>query len=325
MSSVSAPPPDHLIHAEAVPQTPSRAWRFLVLKLIVTVALLTYLFTKVDARDFSAKFSTIAIMPVALAVLIVVAEIPLVAARWMLIARQAGARMSFRLALQLTWTGLFFGQVLPASIGGDVVRGVLAARNGLAWPPVVSSLVVDRLIALLAAVMMIAIALLFLQAEADSQLRSTGQLSIAVVLILIAGLFADRFPIPRVVRVHALVAKVIGLIQTMRAALLSRVGALAVGISMLVHVMTIAAVASIAVGLGVPNALLACAIVTPIALVAAAVPISVNGWGVREGVMVAGFAVFGIVEADAFLISVLLGLSVVVSSLPGGLSWLTLR
>jgi uncharacterized protein (TIRG00374 family) len=243
----------------------------------------------------------------------------------MLIARQAGARMSFRLALQLTWAGLFFGQVLPASIGGDVVRGVLAARNGLAWPPVVSSLVVDRLIALLAAVIMIAVALPFLQADADSQLRLTGQLSIAVVLILIAGLFADRFPIPRVVRVHALVAKVIELIQTMRAALLSRVGALAVGISVLVHIMTIAAVACIAVGLGVPNPLLACAIVTPIALVAAAVPISVNGWGVREGVMVAGFAVFGIVEADAFLISVLLGLSVVVSALPGGLSWLTLR
>jgi hypothetical protein len=75
----------------------------------------------------------------------------------------------------------------------------------------------------------------------------------------------------------------------------------------------------------VAGAWLPSAVVVPVALVAAAIPISVNGWGVREGVMVAGFALFGIAQPEAFLISVLLGLAVVVSALPGGLAWLALK
>jgi len=89
--------------------------------------------------------------------------------------------------------------------------------------------------------------------------------------------------------------------------------------------MTIVAVTAIAASLGVGDVISASAIVVPVALVAAAMPVSVNGWGVREGVMVAGFAVFGVAQTDAFLISVLLGFSVVLSAMPGGLTWLNLR
>jgi uncharacterized membrane protein YbhN (UPF0104 family) len=299
--------------------------RFLVLKAALTFALLGYLVSKLDVAGLDAKLRAATLAPLGLALAIVVAEIPLVAFRWMILARRAGAQMTYRLALQLTFAGLFFGQVLPASIGGDVVRGWLGARNGLALQPVVASIILDRLIALLASIILIAFALPLMSGQSDTSLQLTAQISVVAVLALLAGLFADRFPMPPVVKGHRIVNLACGLIAQMRACLLSRSGAGAMALSLLVHLMTILAVTAIAVGLGVDDALKASAIVVPIALVAAAVPISVNGWGVREGVMVAGFAIFGIAQADAFLISVLLGFSVVLSSLPGGFAWLTLR
>ena len=51
-------------------------------------------------------------------------------------------------------------------------------------------------------------------------------------------------------------------------------------------------------------------------------PISIAGWGVREGVMVAAFAFVGVLEGDAFVVSVLFGLLHIIFSIPGGWLWL---
>ncbi|MSQ87566.1 MAG: hypothetical protein EXR10_12185 [Alphaproteobacteria bacterium] len=146
-----------------------------------------------------------------------------------------------------------------------------------------------------------------------------------MVLALFAALFIDKVPLPTALKQRRMISAIMDFIALTRAGLTSRAGLAAVGLSLVIHVMTILAVASIAAGLGLNNLLIPIALVVPTALIAAAIPISLNGWGVREGVMVAGFALFGVAQADAFLISVLLGFSVVISALPGGFTWLTLR
>jgi hypothetical protein len=50
-------------------------------------------------------------------------------------------------------------------------------------------------------------------------------------------------------------------------------------------------------------------------------PISIGGWGVREGAMVVALHGFGISAEDALLPSVLFGLCAVAATLPGGILW----
>lgn len=296
----------------------------LVVKAVITFVLLGFLVSKLDLNALGGKLQAATLGPLTFALAIIIAEIPIAAVRWMALAKRAGADMPYGLALKLTLAGLFFGQVLPASIGGDVVRGWFGTRNGLAWKPVVSSLVIDRIIALLAAVILIAGALPWLSSQSGSMMLS-AQLSIAVVLVLLSGLFVDYLPLPTALRRHTRVETILGLIAQARNTLTSSAGLIAIGLSLAIHGMTIVAVVAIAESLGLDLPLSASALVVPVALVAAAIPISVNGWGVREGVMVAGFALFGLAQPDAFLISVLLGVSVVISALPGCVAWLLLR
>ena len=56
----------------------------------------------------------------------------------------------------------------------------------------------------------------------------------------------------------------------------------------------------------------------PVVLVAG-MPLSIAGWGLREGAMVAVFALVGVPMDGALLMSVLLGLLLLLISLPGGL------
>ena len=60
----------------------------------------------------------------------------------------------------------------------------------------------------------------------------------------------------------------------------------------------------------------------PLVLLVTTVPVSIGGWGVREGAMVFAFGLIGVSEHSAFVLSFLFGLLVVAVSLPGGLIWL---
>ena len=51
------------------------------------------------------------------------------------------------------------------------------------------------------------------------------------------------------------------------------------------------------------------------------VPISIAGWGVREGAMVAAFAYAGLQQADGLIVSLLFGAGYLVLGVVGGLIW----
>jgi hypothetical protein len=66
-------------------------------------------------------------------------------------------------------------------------------------------------------------------------------------------------------------------------------------------------------------------LIMPIVILVTALPISINGWGVREYAMIYLWGLFGIAQSEAFLISVCVGLVAVISSLPGLWFWLSRR
>ena len=53
------------------------------------------------------------------------------------------------------------------------------------------------------------------------------------------------------------------------------------------------------------------------AMLAAAIPISLAGWGVREGALVFLFGLYGVPAGTAFAISILFGACLVIASAPG--------
>jgi len=53
--------------------------------------------------------------------------------------------LPFRRTFALHWTGMFFNTFLPSNLGGDVVKGLLATRDGHAGQSVTAGILVDRL------------------------------------------------------------------------------------------------------------------------------------------------------------------------------------
>jgi uncharacterized membrane protein YbhN (UPF0104 family) len=62
-------------------------------------------------------------------------------------------------------------------------------------------------------------------------------------------------------------------------------------------------------------------LVLPVMLIAV-VPISIAGWGVREGAMIAAFAYAGLSQSDGLIVSLLYGAGNLVLGVAGGLVWI---
>ena len=74
--------------------------------------------------------------------------------------------------------------------------------------------------------------------------------------------------------------------------------------------------------LALPTTLQQWFIAAPTVLLVSMLPISIGGWGVREGAMIVALHGFGISAEDALLPSVLFGLCAAVATLPGGIFWI---
>ena len=61
--------------------------------------------------------------------------------------------------------------------------------------------------------------------------------------------------------------------------------------------------------------------IPPVILIAT-VPISIAGWGLREGSMIAAFTVAGLAAGDGLIVSVLFGLTAFAIGTVGGIVWI---
>jgi uncharacterized membrane protein YbhN (UPF0104 family) len=77
----------------------------------------------------------------------------------------------------------------------------------------------------------------------------------------------------------------------------------------------------IGLGLNLGMSLADCMVLTPLIVLAAMLPISLGGWGVREGAAILLFGLVGLTRSDALALSVVFGLCTVAVSLPGSVLW----
>lgn len=297
----------------------------LFVKLAVTLAVLGVLGVKADWPALLARVAGADPAWLAAGFLAKLLAVVCAGERWRDALRATGERVSHGLAMRLMFTGLFFGQVLPGALGGDVVRGWLTYRGGASSAAVLLALVLDRLLALIGCVALLFLGLPHLVATAPPAVAWAGPAAVALLALgMVMGLQADRIPLPGFL-LRPPVRAAQEQVARLRGALLSRAALAGLLHSAAVHACTVFAVIAYAQALGIPVRVLDVLAVVPMTIFAAALPISLNGWGVREGAFVAGFALYGLGATDALALSLMIGLSVTLSSLPGGLLWFSLK
>jgi hypothetical protein len=112
------------------------------------------------------------------------------------------------------------------------------------------------------------------------------------------------------------------MLKSLRRAFRSRAAAQGVALALLIQFLCITAVICIAAALGVALGYGDATGIVATATLLASVPVSINGWGIREGAFAAGFALVGVPMADGVLISIVYGVGIMLAVSPGAVLWL---
>lgn len=305
--------------------------RTLLVKLMVTVVILGLLAAEADWTAIVARLTAADPFLLAFAFAVKAVTMPMAALRWRAVGQAVGFSITRWMAFRLQMASSFLGQILPGSVGADLLRGWFTWRLGNPARAVMLALLVDRLMALLGVVLIGLAGVPRLVAVAPPFVAWTvvgGAMGLGVgflLLLLVGQAPRDRLPLPQRLRDSAVGRAAWTAVGDLRAMTRRRAAWESLGHAIVVHLSTIGATILFARSLGLPLGWEDGLAIVPAAIVAAALPVSLGGWGVREGAMIAGFALLGFDTDAALLVSLLIGASIAALSLPGGIFWLLLR
>ena len=300
-----------------------------LMKLLVSAGLIVFFLTRIHIERFlgtltSAKFSYIV-----LALVVYLLSQVLSAGRWMLLARPLGFKNPFKEIGAYYFIGMFFNLFAPGTVGGDVSRVYYLARNdkthwdeagwAVSTVPAAVSVFVDRAVGMAVLVWLGAIGLVFFpEYPVPTPIR-------LLTFALAAGLAVGGAAIPFLRRFlpedgHPIVVKLRFALRAYR----TQWGVIpqAILVSFLLHLIQawIHLLVGQALQIDIPFSY--CIIVYPLVGTFAAIPISLNGLGLREGGYLFLLGLIGINSEKGVAFGLLLFLIVAADSLIGGLVFL---
>ena len=211
-------------------------------------------------------------------------------------------------------------------MGGDALRVYKAYQGGLSLSGAGNGVMLERAAAVVVIVPLLAILMPYFLTRIDEQagtwiVSTLVPFAVAAVGGLALLMVLDRLPEWlmrwRVVRGLSYLAT-----DTRRLFLAPRHAAKTLGWAAIGHANLALATLVLARGLDIDVTWLDCLVLMPLVLLVTTVPVSIGGWGVREGAMVFAFGLIGVSEHSAFALSFLFGILVVAVSIPGGVIWL---
>jgi uncharacterized membrane protein YbhN (UPF0104 family) len=255
---------------------------------------------------------------VLLAVAISVVQVAVLAWRWRFTAGCLGVDLSYTAAWREYYLSIFLNQVMPGGVVGDVSRAWRQARVQTRQRepagPAVRAVIFERLSAqaVMTAVALVSLLALPVIVNRGSRLVLFGAGAVAVLIVIAMVVWMRRQS-----SAQSLVGQVLA---DLDAAHLSGPVFAAQLVSAAIVVGTYLATyltAARAVGMDTPLPVLL-PLVAPV-LMSMLIPVTVAGWGLREGAAAVLWGAVGLTAADGVLVSVAYGLLVLIGSLPGAL------
>lgn len=302
-----------------------------LLKIFVSLGLIAYLFIRMDLAQVAEALRSANYWLLLPAAVFFLAAMTNAGLKWYILLRAQGINVPFRAVLSYTYVGFFFNNFLPANVGGDVMRGYGLARYTEQGAEAAVSVVVDRIVGLMAfmssAVAAALVAVFVLDQENLKGVEAAAMIGLAIFVAGFATILSRRV---RALLGHLFAWKLLAPLAPIYNRLSNALNAyrhsygplaLAFCTGLVTIVLTNFTDYFIVQSLGGGIPLIYIFIFNPIIAFVLAFPISIGGLGVTQAVYPFFYGLVGVPASLAFTVSLLKQLIVYVTSLIGGLLW----
>lgn len=294
--------------------------------LSLTLAFI-YLYFMVDLPDAWRHVRHLSWTYLGLLALWITLDRLLMSYKWLLLVRCRDLAVGFWESLRAYYVATFAGCFLPTTVGSDAIRVGIIAGRGRPSALVGASITMERALGFVAASLAAAGALTLLARSTPSLPPKVVNAAVLLLAVSVLGTGLSISP-----WAQRIIAALDGFLRS-RGKALSWIGKFLTAYGQYRHhALTLAAFLLLSLleqsapivgtwlaarSLDINLSLLQAAAVTPLALLASRVPLSVSGFGIIEGFYMVFFPLVGVSVSDAFLLGLLGDISVTVSTLPG--------
>lgn len=287
-------------------------------QIVVAVGLFVLLWRTADGPEAARRLAAAELQWLAAAFAALTLQTIFSALRWRVTARQFGIRLGVRRALSEYYLAQIVNQSLPGGMVGDASRAV-RARGQAGLLASGQAVVFERLAGQVAMFVTMAVAFVITIAFPGG-LDWPRWLAVPLALVILGGL-ALPFAVRTLARVPLAVGRWAARLWNVlhRGLAARRVLPWQILLSIATTVCNLAAFWFCARAVGVELGLAATAALVPLILFTMLVPITISGWGLREGAAVALFPLAGASASEGLATSVAFGLIFILTVLPGAI------
>jgi len=294
----------------------------------ITVVLVGGLLLTIDVHQVARALGAIPPGLLAMVLVLLAADRVLMGIKWRQLVNGAGASMRMRDAIGIYYQSGFAALLLPTSVGGEVLRGVLGQRAGVPLPVLLPSMVVEKLIAGLSNVVLAVVGgiyILSVTSGRDTLVAWTVVGSTAAVVAAFAaassrrvhrwvGRWARRWIPARGVRALREFSGGLADYRERKAVLRTNL-ALNLG----EHLLQFSALYLLALGLGIDLGLIPFFAVTAVVMLVRRVVGFLESWWLAETAVVVLYSLFGVPQALSLGLAFALWATSLVAALPGAM------
>ncbi len=299
---------------------------WMALKVAISGGLLAFVLSRAHLPTLVEHVRTLEVIWLVPIVLSYAAVIVVSGWRWIVLLRAQHVEAPAWPLYESFLVAQFFNNFLPSNIGGDVVRIADTAPMARSRTLATTVILVDRALGLFALFIVAALGS-FVAGQAGTPVPGAAYLWWIVGLASVAsvGLLAAPHVFPKLLaplrklehdwvdeRIERLEHAFLRFVQAKASLVQAFVGAL------VVQAVSVAYVALLARAMHIPLPLLTAAVLVPVSFVVQMLPISMNGFGVREGIYIYFFTHAGLGLEPAVALSLVQAALMVLLSASGG-------
>ncbi|MGY9047950.1 MAG: lysylphosphatidylglycerol synthase transmembrane domain-containing protein [Rhodobacterales bacterium] len=283
-----------------------------LLRLGVSLAVLAALVWIIDAPAAYDRLRSMDLRWIAVAVVCFSLVTLLMARRWQITARRLGASFGFGWAVREYYLSQMVNLCLPGGVLGDAGRAVRTPRGTGGLTHAAHAVMIERLIGqggvLLVGLFGVALALLPGGVDWPGWLLQAlgwGALALCLGGVVLALVARRAGPVQRF-------GQSLGIAVLDRRVMLPQIA-----LSLAIVLLLIAGFAACAQATGTLLSIEAALTLVPLILTAMMIPLSVGGWGLREGAAAALFPIIGAAPSAGVAAGAAYGLALMIACLPG--------
>lgn len=325
----------HIDNARLEEKTHKRKWINVTIRAGVTLLLFVLLFRSLSWSTLFASLTHVHARVLLLGLLIGSIGIVVSSSQWQVLLRAEQIFISFAKLLRLYVVGIAFSHFLPTGVGGDALKAIYVARDAGNGVGSASAVIMSRVTGFWGMISVAFVALAVWYTHFAHPLMAWFlSLSLVVLSLICGAIFSTRL-FPLILRAqwaakHLAQRRIVVTVLRISSAINASVRrprslCIATLVGVLFHIIASLNYYAYAVALHIDIPLYFYFIAVPLISLVAFLPISINGYGIREGTLVYIFSTVHVPVVTSLLLAFFMDTQVLFFGVIGGCLYLTMN